>query len=459
MIQTKSVTRINRNRKNIRLNRFKLVTKRKNLTSLRCKKLIRTALMKSLAAWANSKKCDTLLIHGMFIFNNMLKNFNLFKNKNLTPSYGMLHFSRFFYKHIRILQSIIKTIRFKLKGLYKFELLKYVTYSKILDIEGRIKLFKPQYLVSKNEYFDKNLKRIIKDSEFDSYLKLKKVVGLSVDFEKGKGYDFNLLLFVLIGRLCLLEPWLQWLNRVLFTNYHKGISWNRRTNFHIGKQLIFFFENIYKYGYEVWHKKQFYRHRDNVSKFKISKRFRFWRDFKRYLLFDKSYILVKFKWLHNHQRVLNQQYNSVYFVNLSSKLKQIYKKKITNSRLLSFLWYLEYRLDILSLHFFKLCSLKWVWILVFFGYITVNLKLHNKFFILQLGDILFGWFLLKNSRFLSKLRRRVRHRRHFYNFLEYEPAINSISCLTPPLKSFIDLNSRSRLVLKKYIKYTFLSIY
>jgi hypothetical protein len=101
--------------------------------------------------------------------------------------------------------------------------------------------------------------------------------------------------------------------------------------------LIFFFENIYKYGYEVWHKKQFYRHRDDASKLKISKRFRFWRDFKRYLLFDKSYILVKFKWLHNHQRVLNQQYNSVYFVNLSSKLKQIYKKKITHSRLLSFL--------------------------------------------------------------------------------------------------------------------------
>jgi len=107
------------------------------------------------------------------------------------------------------LQSIIKTIRFKLKGLYKFELLKHVTYSKILDIESRIKLFKPQNSLNKNEYFDKNLKRIIRDSEFESYLMLKKVIGLSVDFEKGKGYDFNLFLFVLIGRLCLLEPWLQ----------------------------------------------------------------------------------------------------------------------------------------------------------------------------------------------------------------------------------------------------------
>lgn len=50
VIQTKSVTRINRNRKNIRLNRFKLVTKRKNLNPLRCKRLIRIALMKSLDA-------------------------------------------------------------------------------------------------------------------------------------------------------------------------------------------------------------------------------------------------------------------------------------------------------------------------------------------------------------------------------------------------------------------------
>jgi hypothetical protein len=258
----------------------------------------------------------------------------------------------------------------------------------------------------------------------------------------------------------LLELRLQWFNIALFGSFNRNTSaWSKTRNFHIGKQLIFFFENIQKYGYEAWHKKQFYRYIENTSKLKVSKRFRFWRDFKRYLLFDKSYILVKFKWLHNHQRVLNQQYNSVYFINLRFKLKKIYKKKISQSRLLSFLWYLEYRLDILSLHFFRICSLRWVWVLVFFGYITVNLKLHNKFFILQLGDILFGWFLLKNSKFLSKLRRRVRHRRYFYNFLEYEPSINSISCLTPPLKSFIDLNSRSRLVLKKYIKYTFLSIY
>lgn len=205
---------------------------------------------------------------------------------------------------------------------------------------------------------------------------------------------------------------------------------------------------------------------NSLKKFKLKKKWRFWREFKQKLLFDKVHVLIKFKWLFNHKRLLNHQYLTDYSIHMQSKIKQIYKKKISKARLFSYLFNLGYRVDILSMRLFKIKSIKWVWFLLYFGYLTINLKKKKKNYIVQINDLIFGWFLLKNILLLRKLRTRFYKPKTLYYFLEYEPRINSFICLSLPVKSKniftwqkINIFDTDRLVSKKFIKHTYLKTY
>lgn len=108
---------------------------------------------------------------------------------------------------------------------------------------------------------------------------------------------------------------------------------------------------------------------------------------------------------------------------------------------------------------FKIKSIKWVWLLLFFGYLSVNLNKKKKNYILKIGDMLFGLFLIKNRVFLAKLRFKFYKPRKLYSFLEYEPSINSFVCLSTPIKHSCKVANEDRLVTKKFIKYTYLNTY
>jgi len=137
----------------------------------------------------------------------------------------------------------------------------------------------------------------------------------------------------------------------------------------------------------------------------------------------------------------------------------MYKKKTNKPRLLTFLNNLEYRLDTLSMRIFKIKSIKWVWILLYFGYLTVNFKRKKKSYILKKGDIIFGWFLFKNFGFIYRLRKRIYKSWKIFNFLEYEPFINTFVCLYLPVKNIKTAYEKDRLVSKKFVKYTYLKSY
>jgi hypothetical protein len=183
-------------------------------------------------------------------------------------------------------------------------------------------------------------------------------------------------------------------------------------------------------------------------------------------MFDKAYVFIRLSWLFNHKRLLNYQYKNTYSINMQSKIKHIYKKKIGKSRLFSYLINIEFRVDILSMRIFKIKSIKLTCLLLYFGYFTVNLKKKQHNYVAQKGDFFFGWFLLKNTTFFRKFRVKLYGNKRPYTSLEHELGINSFICLSLPIKYPYYMHNqvksqynKDRLISNKFIKYTYLKTY
>lgn len=403
-----------------------------------------------------------ILNFGLFIINKFINDFTA-PNSNFIHSY--MCFGALFYKKIRGLQSFIIYLRSKIQGFFNLNALKYINQDSYITIYDNITLYNTDSNKSLDNTFDSKVEKLfsLTSTRFKDYLDLKEKFGIVINFSKNDSNIFHTYLFIICLRLYHIEKRLQWLNTRLFkpANSDPYI-------FKIPYSITSFFKKVHIYGYDrlrEWKFKVNSKHGD-ANKFKFKKKWRFWREFKRSLLYDKSHLLIRFKWLHNHKRILNQQYLSTYSINIQSKLKKVYNKKVSKAKFFSFLFNLEYRLDILSMRVFQIRSTKWVWLLLYFGYLTVNLNKKNRFYILKQGDILFGWLLLKNYKFFRKLRAYFRKPHLVYSYLEYEPSIKTFICLSSPFKYSSIFNDRNRLttnlnrlITKKYIKYTFLRTY
>ena len=364
-------------------------------------------------------------------------------------------FGKFLYKKIRIIQSFIKSLRFKITDLHNLKLLKFVSNLQFFNAWNSISMFTKGknvdlFYIKLRESFLLNI------SNFNDFIQIKNDFGIYINFTEKSTKNFNFYVFQLYLKLYELEENLQWFNWRVFRSdigVHKYLFYKEPV-------LVNFFKIVRAYGYQFWHKTQFKSvHTTGIKKFKLKKRWRFWREFKKCLLFDKSHIFIKFKWLHNHKRLFNHQFLESYSVAITSKLKQFYKKKTNRPRLFKFLTNIEYRLDILSIRVFKIRSLKWISILLYFGYITVNLKKKRRYYILQLDDLIFGWFLFKNYLFLFQLIKRLNKPKKLYNFLEFESFLNSFICLSFPIKNIYKNSSSDHLMCKKFIKYMYLKSY
>jgi hypothetical protein len=389
----------------------------------------------------------------LFTIQNLVKDF---KQSSINLDQNIIGFSRFFYKQIRELQSTIKLLRLKIVDMHSFKLLQNISQEFFIKSWYSITLFdsnnsSSSFYTILESFFPKE------SSEYTKILEIKRDFGINVDFLNLPDTSFNVHLFQFYLRLHELEETLQWFNWGVF---RLDID-NSPYKFYKHPTLSSFLDDVITFGYQFWHKKRFISiNAVKSNKIKLKKKWRFWREFKKCLLFDKSHVIVKFKWLFNHKRLLNHQYLSTYSISMQSKLKQLYKKKISKDRLFSYLSNLEYRVDILSMRIFRIKSIKWVWILLYFGYLTVNLKKRKKNYIVQINDHIFGWFLLKNYAFFRKLRTRFYKPRRLYSFLEYEPHINSVICLSLPIKyTRLPSDKNDRLISKKFIKYTYLKTY
>jgi len=310
----------------------------------------------------------------LFLVQNLVKSFN---QSSINLNQSVIGFSHYFYKQIRELQTAIKSLRFKIIDMHKFKLLQNVSQDFFIKSWYSITLF------DSNEH-DSNFYNILElsfskgDKEYTKLLEIKRDFGININFSTSSDTVFNLYLFQFYLRLHELEETLQWFNWVVFRIDIDKAPYK----FYKHPTLSSFIEDVITKGYQYWYKKRFVS--TNIiksNKIKLKKKWRFWRGFKKYLLFDKSHVLIKFKWLFNHKRLLNHQYISTYSISIQTKLKHIYKKKISKARLFDYLYNLEYRIDILSMRIFRIKSLKWVWILLYFGYLTVNLKKKKKNYI------------------------------------------------------------------------------
>lgn len=394
----------------------------------------------------------------LVLIKTMMKDFN--HNTHLNSYHNILSFSKFFYKQIRGLQSFIKFLRSKIHNLYNFKLLQHVSQDSFFHNWHSITLFDSAV---RNSQFDLELARLLSDNpnQLNFFLSIKSYCGIQFAFSTLNSADFNTYLFLLYLRLYELEDILQWFNYGAF----RANTGTPQYKFYKNQTLTSFFSEVALFGYQFWHNKWFRlinsHNKDTFSlmRFKLKKIWRFWREFKKCLLFDKVHLFIKFKWLYNHKRLLSHQYLAAYSINMQSKLKHIYKKNISQARLFTYLFNLEYRVDVLSMRLFKIKSITWIWVLLSFGYLTVNLKRKHKSYVLQTGDLIFGWFLLKNSSFFYKLRARFYTPRKLYSFLEYELKIYSFICLSLPVKYVRQPFGNDRLVSNKFIKYSHLKTY
>jgi hypothetical protein len=389
---------------------------------------------------------------GLFLCNQLMVTFT-------PPAISLRHsfvgFGKYFYKNIRELQTFIKVLRFNIKNLYNLKLLSTVSQQTFFNTRNLVTLWSSNH---DNSLFIKELQGSFSNNlkEFGIFFKIVAYSGLKLDFLNTISSDFNLYLLQLYLRLYDLEEILQWFNWLLFRSHvDKKIYQFYKPSF-----VVSFISDVRNFGYDFWHSNRFKQlHASEPEILRLKKKWRFWREFKKFLLFDKNHVFIKFKWLYNHKRVLSHQYLESYSTIIQSRLTRIYKKKHTQPRLFSYLFNFEFRFDILSMRVFNIKSIKWVWILLFFGYLTVNLNKKNKNYIFKIGDLLFGFFLVKNSAFFFKLHLKFYRPRKLYNFLEHEPLINSFICLGTPVKYSRNAANEDRLITKKFIKYTYLNTY
>jgi len=431
----------------------KRVISRNNLRKITVKKR-KFFLIKALLSKLVLKYKDDFKAHKQWflIIQSMLKTFVL---TSQSLQQNLASFSKFFYKKLRQIQSLIKILRPKIVKLYNFKLLQYVNNVAFFNTWTNIGTMAKPY---SSDLFNTKLKALFLSniSHFDTFIQLKDDFGIHIKFIEESKDDFNLYLFQFYLKLYELEECLQWFNWIIF----RSDTTEGPYKFYKETILIDFLKVVRTCGYQFWHKRHFKRmHSVSTKRFKLKKKWRFWREFKKYLLFDKSHIFVKFDWLYNNKRLLNHQFLESYSTAVTLKLKQFYKNKISKPRLITFLSNIEYRLDVLTLRIFKVKSIKWIWILLYFGYITINLKKKSRSYVLQRGDLIFGWFLLKNFLFVFRLTKRLNKPCKLYNFLEFESFLNTFICLRFPIKYIRDTSGDDRLISKKFIKYMYLKSY
>jgi len=263
-----------------------------------------------------------------------------------------------------------------------------------------------------------------------------------------------LSIFILSIKFYQLEAKLQYLNWLLFSNNFD----NKKLPFFFKKHIAVktFFNVITDLGYDNWRKKHFNLNRIT---FKLQKKWKFWREFKKRLLFNRLHILVKFKWLHSIKKLLKKQFLFFYAVDIDSKIKTQYAKNLTNARFLLLLAFLESRVDILIKRFFFIKTFVWVWLLLYFSYITINLKKVNKHYVLKQHDLIFGWLLIKNSHIYKHMRIVPYTKASRFNFIEYDGNINSFIFLSHPVKYSRFSYNIFGFSSEKFFKYTYLNTY
>jgi len=153
---------------------------------------------------------DNLIIvdYGKFIFKHLV---DAFIPPRVAQISHVKAFARFFYKNIRDLQSFIRSLKFKITGMYNLKLLKFVS-SEVFDISFRSISFFSEHITFKA--FDEHVRLLyINDnSSYIYYLKIVKFYGIKFDFPSNYTYNLNLYLFQFYIRLHELEEILQWFN-------------------------------------------------------------------------------------------------------------------------------------------------------------------------------------------------------------------------------------------------------
>lgn len=422
------------------------------------KELLHQLLKRQLFNHSVIKKCaySWTVIRSVLQF--VFKGFNIVLNQNIISSFNTI--SRYFYRIIRNLQQIMKSVLKNLKHSYKLKFLQAVTAEDFYKAMNSFQLLTPLINInsSLNLSFDNHIKQLFSKSDFKLFIILKNKFKFNFKPVLNSKVDLNLYLFIFYLKIFSLEKVLQHINWYLFRFDIESQPYK----FNIPYIFINFMQDVLGFGYKAWHLKTFPVVISNSisAKFKkLRKKWRFWREFRRSLMFDKSHVLIKFKWLHNHKRILRSQYLDIYSIRIQQKLRSLYHKQASKSRLFSFLFSLEYRIDILSLHLFNIRTIRLINLFLYFGYLTVNYKLVNKFYVLQTGDIIFGWFLYKNYNFLRSCRKHFYKRKNLYHYLEYEPELFTFICLGIPLRNAWNFYNKDRIISKKFVKYMYLRTY
>ena len=121
------------------------------------------------------------------------------------------HFSKFFYKKIRGIQSFIKSLRFKIKDLYNFKLLKLISRDQFLMSGNAISSFNSS---SSSTFFNSQMRELFSSNSklFEDFLRIQTEFGVSIKVLSNFTDHFNLYLFHLYIKLYDLEDCLQLFN-------------------------------------------------------------------------------------------------------------------------------------------------------------------------------------------------------------------------------------------------------
>lgn len=292
-------------------------------------------------------------------------------------SIAKVAFGSTFYKRIVMLQDFIKLLLPIIDKLNNVEIMRYCHVSDYNLYYSYINFFDSGFIT---DQFQALLSKKFSDdlSIFEQVLNLQKLLGLTIKFIPTENIDiFNQYLFLICVKGYTLEKMLRYYNWVVFCNKSKKDNYT----FNIGEPILKFSEAVTKQGYASWHNEHFNLQARNTRvrnarvkqtvatkyfvKTKLMKKWSNWREFKRSLLFDKKHVIIKFKWLYNHKRILSKQFLFSYAITIRSTLKKLYNKRINSTKFFTLLSNVEYRVDILSKRIFYIKTLKWVWFLFF----------------------------------------------------------------------------------------------
>lgn len=125
-------------------------------------------------------------------------------------------------------------------------------------------------------------------------------------------------------------------------------------------------------------------------RWKLKKKWRFWRTFKFYFLRrKKNFYFLKINWLFNQKRIIWHQLSTIYGKNIKKKVYGNYKTKtLFNSKFGFILRKLEVRLNILLLRMYFVKKLLQANFLIKYRQIEVNGLFKHKHYLINVGDLI-----------------------------------------------------------------------